>query len=87
MFTSLDAKGLVDCLSQIPPIKLQAVTMLHEMRQATIGGWFPAVPPDTIAAATSEIIAYTKACASLVGKLAYLSPVIIPGLECPQWPL
>ncbi|MHB8629802.1 MAG: hypothetical protein ACYDBJ_25835 [Aggregatilineales bacterium] len=88
MFTSLDVQGLVDCLSHIPPVKLQAVTLLREARQiAATGGALPAVSPDSIAAAATEVIAYTKACAALISKLAYLSPVILPGLECPAWPL
>ena len=88
MFTGLDVKGLVDCLSQLSPVELQAVTLLREVRQmAAAGGALPAVPPDTLAAAASELIGYTKACAALIGKLAYLSPVILPELECPAWPL
>ena len=83
-----DVQRFIDCLSQIPPVELQAVTLLREARQmAAMGGTFPAVLPDTLAAATTELIAYTKACAALIGKLAYLSPVILPELECPAWPL
>ena len=83
-----DVQRFVDCLNQIPPVELQAVTLLREARQvAAMGGALPAVPPDTLAAATTELIAYTKACAALIGKLAYLSPVILSGVECPAWPL
>lgn len=79
---------LADCLSQLPPVELQAVTLLRDARQmAETGDVLPTVPPDQIAAATTELIAYTKACAALLRNLAYLTPVILPNLECPSWPL
>ncbi|MHB8624565.1 MAG: hypothetical protein ACYDBJ_20790 [Aggregatilineales bacterium] len=88
MFTSLGIQGLVGCLGRIPPVELQAIALLREARQnAETGGGLSVVLPDTIAAATSEIISYTKTCAALISKLAYLPPVILPGLECPTWPL
>lgn len=87
MFTSLDAQGLVNCLSQIPPVELQAVRLLHDARLTVSGGWFPTVPPDCIAQATQELITYTQACAALLDKLKYLAPIIIPTLEIPEWPL
>ncbi|MHB8625531.1 MAG: hypothetical protein ACYDBJ_00650 [Aggregatilineales bacterium] len=88
MFTSLSVQGLVDCLSRLPPLELHAVTLLREARQvAAMGGVLPAVPAERVAAATTELIAYTKACAALIGKFASLTPVILPGLECPTWPL
>lgn len=87
MFTSLDVQGLVDCLSQIPPVELEAVRLLRALPPHSAGGWFPVVPPDCVADAARELIAYTKACAALTEKLKYLSPVILPTLEIPEWPL
>ena len=87
MFTSLDAQGLVDCLSQIPPVELEAVRLIRTLPLTSTGGWFPAVTPDCVAEAACELIAYTKACAALTDKLQYLSPVILPTLDIPEWPL
>ena len=88
MFTGLDAQGLVDCLRQVAPVELQAVMLLREVRySAATDGVLPAVPPEVVAAATTELITYTKACAALIRNLAYLSPVVLSGLECPAWPL
>ena len=87
MFTSLDVQGLVDCLSQIPPAELEAMRLLQAMPLHSAGGWFPVVPPECVADAARELIAYTKACAALTEKLKYLSPVILPTLEIPEWPL
>jgi len=77
----------VDCLSHVPPVELLAVRLLNERRLASAGGWFPAVPPECVTDATQELIAYTKSCAALLDKLIYLSPVVLPTLEIPEWPL
>ena len=87
MFTSLDAQGLVDCLSQIPPVELQAMRLLRELPRSSADGWFPAVPPNDVATATCELIEYIQLCAALVEKLKYLVPVTLPMLEIPEWPL
>lgn len=87
MFTSLDAAGLLDCLSQIPPLVLQAVVLLQEQRRTTNGSWFPTVPPGCVAEAAQELIAYTRSCVALTDRLQYLPPVMIPDLEIPTWPL
>jgi len=87
MFTSLDARGLVDCLSQIPPIELQAVELLCSLPRNPTGGWFPIVPPECVAQATQQLIAYTRSCAALLDKLKYLPPTTLPTLEIPEWPL
>ncbi len=85
MFTSLSMDGLVDCLSQVPPIELEAVRLLHAL--PAMGGWFPTVPPDCLVAATQELITYTKDCAALLDKLTYLPPIILSTVEIPEWPL
>ncbi len=88
MFTNLDMNGFVDCLRQIPPINLQAMSLLNEARQnALMGGDALAVPPDRVATATVELIEYTTACAALLEKLKHLTPVILTTLECPAWQL
>ena len=87
MFTSLDAQGLMDCLSQIPPVELQAMRLLRKLPRSSAGGWFPAVSPYDVATATCELIEYTQSCASLVEKLKFLTPIILPTLEIPEWPL
>jgi len=88
MFTSLDVLELVDCLSQIPPVELQAVRLLNDLRlTATGGGWFPTVPPETVVSATREIIDYTKSCAALLEKLTSLTPITLSTVEILEWPL
>lgn len=86
MFTSLDPTGLVNCLSQIPPAPLQAMTLLQEL-QHTAGGWFPAVPAAVVVDATRELIDYTQSCAALLDKLKFLTPITLLTLEIPEWPL
>ncbi len=75
------------CLNHVPPVELLAVRLLNERRLTSAGGWFPAVPPECVADATQELIAYTKSCAALLDKLTSLSPVVLPTLEIPEWPL
>jgi len=87
MFTCWNAAELEDCLRQIPPVELLAVTLLREQRQYATGGWCPTVPPECVAEATQELIAYTQACAALVDRLHHLSPVTLSTLESPSWPL
>lgn len=87
MFTSLDADGLVDCLSHVPPVELLAVRLLNERRLTAASGWFPAAPPECVGKTTQELIAYTRACAALLDKLTALSPVVLPTLEISEWPL
>ena len=86
MFTSLDVLDLVDCLSQIPPVELQAVKLLNDLRLTTLGGWFPTVPSDAVVSATREIIDYTKSCAALNEKLTSLAPVTLSTVEILEWP-
>ncbi len=88
MFTSLDAPGLVNCLECVPPAYLQAVSLLGNMQRAAAAGEpLPTVSQDALTVATSELIAYTKACAGLANQLQHLAPVILKDLECPAWPL
>ena len=87
MFTSLDSIQLVDCLSQIPPVELQAVTLLNDLRFTMTGGWFPTVLPEVAVSATREIIDYTKSCAALLEKLTSLAPVTLSTVEILEWPL
>ena len=87
MFTSLNVLELVDCLSQIPPVELQAVKLLNDLRLNATGGWFPTVPPDAVVSATREIIDYTKSCAALLEKLTSLAPVTLSTVEILEWPL
>jgi hypothetical protein len=88
VFTSLQPQGLVDCLCGVPPLDLHAVSLLNEARQSAVTGGTPlVVPPERVAAATTELIAYTKACAALLTKLTYLSPVTLTDVEHPAWPL
>lgn len=87
MFTSLDVHGLVDCLSHVPPVELQAVRLLQDLPPTSAGGWFPTVPPECVVEATQELIIYTKSCAALADKLKYLAPIVLPTLEIPEWPL
>ena len=80
---------LMDCLHQIPPLELKAMTLLREVRlTANTGSLFPTVPVECVVAATQELVQYTTACAALQRKLAeQLAPVILPTLEIPEWPL
>jgi hypothetical protein len=88
VFTGLQPQGLVDCLCGVPPLDLHAVCILNEARQSAVTGGAPlVVPPERVAAATTELIAYTKACAALLTKLTYLSPVTLTEVEHPAWPL
>jgi hypothetical protein len=87
MFTSLDSIQLMDCLSQIPPVELQAVKLLNDLRLTATSGWFPTVPPETVVSATREIIDYTKSCAVLLEKLTSLAPVTLSTVEILEWPL
>ncbi len=84
MFRSLDVQDLVDCLSQIPPVELEALRLMRALPVSPTGGWFPAVSPDGIADAARERIAYTKACAALADTPNALSPVILPTLDIPE---
>jgi hypothetical protein len=87
MLQITDVFDLVDCLSQIPPVELQAVKLLNDLRLTTLGGWFPTVPPESVVNTTREIIDYTKLCAALLEKLTSLAPVILSTVEILEWPL
>ncbi len=87
MFTSLDSIQLVDCLSQILPVELQAVRLLNDLRLTAMSGWFPTVPSEMVVSATREIIDYTKSCAALLDKLTSLAPVTLSTVEILEWPL
>jgi len=87
MLQVTDSIQLVDCLSQIPPVELQAVRLLNDLRLTATGGWFPTVPPETVVSATREIIDYTKSCAALLEKLTSLAPVTLSTVEILEWPL
>jgi hypothetical protein len=76
----------MDCLSQVPPVELAAMRLIRTLPLNAAGGWFPTVPPDSVAEAARELIAYTKACAALTDQLKYLSPVPLTTLEIPEWP-
>ena len=87
MLQITDVCDLLDCLSQISPVELQAVRLLNDLRLTAMGGWFPTVPPETVVNATREIIDYTKLCAALLEKLASLAPVTLSTVEILEWPL
>ena len=86
MFTRLDAHGLVNCLENVPPVELRAVLLLQTLHDSA-DGTLPTVSQDTLASATVELIAYTKACAALLNKLAYLTPIALTNVACAAWPL
>ena len=74
---------VIQSLEILPPLELQAVSLLATLRTQT-GEWFPSPPtPETraqVIAATSELVAYTQRCADLGRRLAQLEPVPLP---CP----
>jgi len=81
-----DLSELVDGLSQLPPVTLEALRLLDEQR-LMFGGWYPTVSLEVAVSATQELIAYLKDCAALADRLKALTPIILPTLEIPSWPL
>ena len=69
---------LIENLSACPPLELEAVSLLGELRSAT-GEWFPShlieADKQRVVAATVELVAYTERCASVARRLAHLPPV------------
>ncbi len=87
MFTTLDVAALADCLSQVPPIELKALSLFRELYQSAGGGAHPAVPSDRVVEATRELIAYTQSCAEAIDRLQHLPPVTLTSVEILEWPL
>ena len=69
---------LIDNLASCPPLELEAVSLLGELRPAT-GEWFPSrlneADKQRVVAATVELVAYTERCAEVARRLAHLPPV------------
>jgi hypothetical protein len=63
------------------------VELLRSLPPNPTGGWFPIVPPESVTAATQQLIVYTQACAALLDKLKYLPPVTLATVEITTWPL
>lgn len=68
--SDLTPADVLAILDQAEPYTPQAVTLLRESRATGI-----APDTNTIAAATSELVRYTKACAKFAGRLTTLDPV------------
>jgi len=69
---------LIQSLEAIPPLKLEAVSLLSELRPQT-GEWFPTnltgEHKPKIIAATVELVGYTQRCAAMGRRLSHLQAV------------
>jgi hypothetical protein len=84
MFSGITSVELADCLGEIAPVQLKGVELLQQFRPHA-GAWFPQLPPDVIAEATSQIIAYTKDCAAVVRKLQMLPAMTLATRHCAEF--
>ena len=70
--------NLQQTLESIPPLELEAVSLLQTLRPLT-GEWFPTNLSDEaksqVITATVEMVGYTKRCADMARRLAHLQPV------------
>lgn len=77
---------LIQSLEAIPPLELEAVSLLSNLRTET-GEWFPTNLTDEaksqVITATVELVGYTKRCAEMGRRLSTLQPVplAIPLME------
>jgi hypothetical protein len=71
-------KQLMYSLEVIPPLELEAVSLLSTLRAET-GEWFPTNLTDEaksqVITATVELVGYTKRCAEMGRRLSTLQPV------------
>jgi hypothetical protein len=78
MITSSDC--ILKSLAQVPPLELEAVTLLHALRPQT-GEWLPSeltLTPEAkeqVSAATVELVAYTRRSANMARLLSHLPPI------------
>ncbi len=72
----MTAVNLASCLAEVPAFAPLGVQLLQQLRVQT-GAWLPAtkLDPATVAAATLEILEYTRQCAVAIRKLRALLPV------------
>ena len=81
MFSGITSAELAECLGEIAPVQLKGVELLQQFRPPA-GAWFPQLPTEVIADATSQIIAYTKDCATVVRKLQMLPAMTLTSQQC-----
>ena len=81
MFSGITSAELAECLGEIAPVQLKGLELLQQFRPPT-GAWFPQLPTEVIAEATSQIIAYTKDCAAVVRKLQMLPAITLASQQC-----
>ncbi len=84
MFADLTSADLAECLSSVEEVNLKGLELLRQLRPVT-GQWFPQVPAEVLAEATSQIVAYTRACSTAASKLQSLPPIILPDLPCAEF--
>lgn len=69
---------LVELLTSLAPLELEAVTLLPGLRAAT-GEWFPtsltAEARTQVIDATVELVAYTRRCAEMARRLSQVPPI------------
>jgi hypothetical protein len=77
---------LIQSLETIPPLELEAVSLLSNLRAET-SEWFPVNLTDEaksqVITATVELVGYTKRCAEMGRRLSTLQPIplAIPLME------
>ena len=84
MFSGITSEELADCLGEIAPVQLKGVELLQQFRPPA-GAWFPQLPAEVIAEATSQIIAYTKDCSAVVRKLQVLPAMTLATRQCAEF--
>lgn len=76
--TNTILQQLTESLEAIPPLELEAVRLLSELRPPA-GEWFPTnFTPEAktqVIAATVELVAYTQRCAEMGRRLAHLPAI------------
>ena len=84
MFSGITSAELAECLGEIAPVQLKGLELLQQFRPPA-GAWFPQLPTEVIAEATSQIIAYTKDCAAVVRKLQILPAMALTTRQCAEF--
>jgi len=74
---------LLECLSSITPLELQAVKLVQDIQQ----NGFEQVSSESISSATHQLVQYVDECRELEYDLRNLAAIVLKNLECSTWPL
>jgi hypothetical protein len=84
------AEQLVQSLSAVKPLELQAVSLLRDLRSQT-GEWFPTTldteTQSQVMAATTELIRYTQSCQDALRRLSHVQPIPLMDIRLDTFPL